>query len=397
MKWIRRSKTIKEPPRDKDLHLDLPQAAPTFDSSLMAETHYAKDSRERIAHQKPEIGKSRHIKRPQLVVQSSAPYVSQVAYRLNEVEPEEMPTQEMATRFPTFDPKPEQKIHILHKIKTRALSLYGALFLSSTIAICFAAIFIFHLAMSGTMGWNLIEVPKLTGKPFEKIRGLSSTQEFSIVQMGQVYHKRIADGSVARQIPSPGTRVPRGTKIAVSISKGRREIIMPALEGFSFAEAMFVLKQIGIKIGKTSYAVKPQMVEGTVVATEPKSGMQVTHNLPVNIVIAMPTAQKRREKSSRHEKTILSSSKKRKKAAARAKAKQDSKAKRSSLIKVPKVTGIRFKFAKRYLEARGLSVGRISTKNDEDHMDTFVFRQTPVPGTKVQHGAAVDLLINDTD
>ena len=64
------------------------------------------------------------------------------------------------------------------------------------------------------------------------------------------------------------------------------------------------------------------------------------------------------------------------------------------MVAVPKVVGVRLQFATTRLQAAGFTVGRLGYEADEDHMESFVLRQTPPAGSSAPRGSAVDLVIN---
>ncbi len=61
---------------------------------------------------------------------------------------------------------------------------------------------------------------------------------------------------------------------------------------------------------------------------------------------------------------------------------------------MPKVTGIRLRFAEQRLRAAGLAVGKLSYQSDEDQSEGFVLKQTPAAGANAPRGSAVDLVVN---
>ena len=63
-------------------------------------------------------------------------------------------------------------------------------------------------------------------------------------------------------------------------------------------------------------------------------------------------------------------------------------------VLVPKVMGVRLRFARPRLVAKGLTLGRVSYSEDEDHMEGMVLGQNPGPGTMVSAGSKVDLVVN---
>ena len=67
------------------------------------------------------------------------------------------------------------------------------------------------------------------------------------------------------------------------------------------------------------------------------------------------------------------------------------------LVTVPSVTGVRVGGARWRLKQAGLAIGRVSYRNDEDHIDKYVLSQRPKAGARVPKGTTVDLVVNNTD
>ncbi len=65
--------------------------------------------------------------------------------------------------------------------------------------------------------------------------------------------------------------------------------------------------------------------------------------------------------------------------------------------KVPKVVGRGLTHAKKELERAGFSAGKVTYRLDEDRRGGIVLRQTPAADSMAAKGAAVDLVINETD
>jgi len=63
-------------------------------------------------------------------------------------------------------------------------------------------------------------------------------------------------------------------------------------------------------------------------------------------------------------------------------------------VKVPKVRGIRLRYAVSRLRGAGLVLGNVSYRTDEDHMPGFVLKQNPAAGTSLNRGSKVELVVN---
>lgn len=230
------------------------------------------------------------------------------------------------------------------------------------------------------------QVPELVGLPLARARAAADLAKLNLQVMGSVSDPLVAKGAVARQIPLAGTSVAVGTNVAATLSIGPTSVTVPALKGLSLAVAGNRLGEAGLKVGSTSSQPQEGAAAGNVVSTAPSGGTQVPPGSSVDLVVVgelssggaappkipAPPALRPRPSVAVAPGTPGS-------------------------VTVPKATGMRLQFATGRLSSSGLSVGRVSYENDEDHIEGYVLRQSPAPGTPVPRGTTVDLVINRTE
>lgn len=163
-------------------------------------------------------------------------------------------------------------------------------------------------------------------------------------------------GVVYDQRPSPGERVPPGTKVYLYISLGEQTDQMPNLEGYTAENANILLKALKIElIILTDREFSDDIAEGRVTRTDPEKGTELKNGQVVTVYI--------------------------------------SQGKEIKLVSVPSVKGASLSNARASVEARGLVF-----KSTEDYSSTvavgYVISQTPEAGTEVEEGAEVSVVIS---
>lgn len=175
-------------------------------------------------------------------------------------------------------------------------------------------------------------VPVLVGLSEVEARGAAEGQHLVFVVAGRMPDAVVARGGVAEQTPLAGTSVARGTVVRVKISSG--------LPGASSDRP---------HVQPLGPAPDPRRVPPAPVAPPAP---------PAKVAPSAPPVP------------------------------------RGPTVAVPKVVGMRLQLATSRLQAAGLTVGSLSYEADEDHMESFVLRQTPPAGSSAPRGSAVDLVIN---
>jgi hypothetical protein len=154
-----------------------------------------------------------------------------------------------------------------------------------------AVLLVFLGIVIGLAAWILasqaaqVSVPSVVGRP----EGVAQT---ILAQSGletNVTERRFSDrpeGQVLTQSPAAGTEVDEGSSVALVVSAGTEELLMPDVIGDGIALARGVLEAAGLAIAVES--VPSQAASDTVLATTPSPGVPVRSGDVVRVQVATP-------------------------------------------------------------------------------------------------------------
>lgn len=165
-------------------------------------------------------------------------------------------------------------------------------------------------------------------------------------------------GVVISQFPIAGTRVKPGRIVKFVISMGEKIVTIPSLAGKSVRQATLDLEAAQLTLGDVSWTYSDTIPERVVVFSFPGTGTEVQVGTPVNLMVNRGRA--------------------------------------SEYTYVPKVIGLPLDDARRLIEDRGLKVGRVSYRLNEDYLPETVLEQSEPEGTELIVGQTVDLVVSKT-
>ena len=97
-------------------------------------------------------------------------------------------------------------------------------------------------------------VPNVVGKSFEEAQKILNNSGFDVEVQDSIYSDTIAKGSVLRQVPDGDATVKISRTVYLTINRHVPPMVeMPNLKDFSFRNAELQLKNMGLRVGNTSY------------------------------------------------------------------------------------------------------------------------------------------------
>jgi len=199
-----------------------------------------------------------------------------------------------------------------------------------------------------------VEVLDVCGIPLKQATNILREQGLVVEVSRKVEDEEVPAGAVVAQEPAQGTRVPKGSIIKLTLSKGRPLVPVPEVSGMQSSEARALIEQLGLSIGKVEMEKSSVVNKGKVIASEPPAGQEVTKGTAIMLRISSGP----------------------------------------ELVTVPKVIYKTLDEASRILQRAGLKLGNISKTCDIEQRFGIILRQSPGAGKKVHKGSTVSVTVN---
>ncbi|HLB54265.1 MAG TPA: PASTA domain-containing protein [Gemmatimonadales bacterium] len=196
-------------------------------------------------------------------------------------------------------------------------------------------------------------VGRLLGLPIEEAQRELKEQGFRLELEKPETDPVIPPGHVLWQDPPPGTALPKGAPVRLTISSGPAPVVVPDVIGFDLDAARQVVGVAGLRIGKVDSLVSATEA-GVIIATRPATGSSEPPGTPVDLVVSRGAAD----------------------------------------IRVPDLLGIDQYAARDQLERAGLKVGTIGTRRVRRGPAGVVVDQRPAAGMLSPRGGRVNLVIS---
>ncbi|MFF9487931.1 Stk1 family PASTA domain-containing Ser/Thr kinase [Streptomyces sp. NPDC014676] len=197
------------------------------------------------------------------------------------------------------------------------------------------------------------KVPPLLGKTEQEARERLADAGLDAGQVKEAYSDTVERGTVISTDPKAGARVRGSDSVSLTLSKGRRTVRVPDLDGYRLDKARDLLKDEALEPGMVTREFSDTVERGSVISTEPGKGTEVRADSAVALTVS-----------------------------------------KGSPVDVPDVTGDDAQDARAELEEAGLKVriadGRVNSEYDAGQ----VARQTPGAGRQAAEGDTVTLTLS---
>jgi beta-lactam-binding protein with PASTA domain len=212
-------------------------------------------------------------------------------------------------------------------------------------------------------------VPLVVGKQLEKVQTDLEANDFEVVVQDSVYYDSLAPAVIIRQVPEADAVVKVNRTIYVTINRAvPPDVDMPNLVGYSFRNAESILRNLGLRLGDTTYrtdfaknSVLEQLYKGNSIS--PGTKLKVGSQISLVIGGGVGTED----------------------------------------IAVPKLVGLTYSEARILLDAQGLIAGSvIPSPMVRDTSSAYVVRQSPTPVNeagkrfRIRPGQMVDMWLDVT-
>lgn len=203
-----------------------------------------------------------------------------------------------------------------------------------------------------------IELPDVTNRKVVDIDQTLEDLGLSYEIAGEEFAPGKEKGLIIRQYPIAGMRVKPGRKIKLIVCKGLRMVNIPQVAGKSVRQAVLDLETSGLTVGEIAWAFSDTIPEKVVVFSYPSAGTEIPSGSPVNLMVNRGRA--------------------------------------TDFTFMPKVIGMPLEDARKVIEDKGLKVGKLRSRTDENFLPETVLEQSEVEGAELQLGTEVDLVVSKT-
>lgn len=236
----------------------------------------------------------------------------------------------------------------------KLLRALRALVLITLLGALFALVAYFSFSQFVRRG--VTPAPDLTGLGEDEARALAADQGLEIEWSDEErYDDRIAAGDVVAQRPRAGTLIKRGSEVTVWISRGPRQIEVPAVAGEALQAAQVTLAAAGLTIGRTLDVFSDGSRDGIVVGQQPAAGSYVAPDAPIDLFLSRQSTGK----------TYL----------------------------MPDLVERTYDEVRYFFEVRGFRLGRVSYVTYDGVAPGTVLRQLPLAGHPLRPGDIVSLWV----
>ncbi len=199
--------------------------------------------------------------------------------------------------------------------------------------------------------------PELYGMSEGEAERLLADQGLRLVwsDEGERFDEQVLAGHVLLQEPRAGTLVKRGGTVTVIMSRGPRRIEVPNVLGNALQAAQVNMAAAGLAVGRTISVHSREGATGIVVAQQPAAGSRVESDATIDLFL---TVESRRE-------TYL----------------------------MPDLTYLDIDNVRRYMQSRGVRIGKVSYDVYGEYAPGTVLRQFPLPGHPLHRDDVIALSV----
>jgi len=204
-----------------------------------------------------------------------------------------------------------------------------------------------------------VEVPDVVNITYESARTLLDRSDLVIVEQAKKFDSKYRAGVVMSQNPQAFSKVKKGRRIYVLVSKGEPLLEVPRLIGLSERNAVFEINKSKLELRSVRYEHSNQFHNGVVMRQSITEGLEVKVGQQIDIVISLGRFPDR--------------------------------------FIVPDVIGRSLRDARRVIQQYGLSVGRIRYRTETELLPETVLEQSLESGKEVSQGSVIDLIVSELE
>ena len=201
-----------------------------------------------------------------------------------------------------------------------------------------------------------VVVPDFIGKDVVVVLEQLTDLELNTKVKGSEYSIEVPKNHVIFQDPKGGTEIKRGRDVKIILSKGPQTIAMPNLVGEPLQRARLTIEDLDLCRGALSLTSDRVVDDGGVMAHSPPAGTTVNRGTCVDLLV--------------------------------------SKGPPPRSYKMPDLIGLLLEDALLTIDKNRLTHGEIKARYSKDRPKGSVVEQSPSPGSRIEEGQAVNLVVN---
>ncbi|MGH2806467.1 MAG: Stk1 family PASTA domain-containing Ser/Thr kinase [Actinomycetota bacterium] len=218
------------------------------------------------------------------------------------------------------------------------------------------------LAVFGLVAWllannllgsgDLVRVPRVIG--LEEEEAITELEDAGFEVDVERAPSQRDERTVFDQDPNPRQRLEEGETVTIFVSEGPRQVEVPDVVGLPIAEARAEIRAVGLKVGEVDEETSETVDEDNVIRQSPEAGFEIDAGDTVDLVVSTGPP----------------------------------------LVTVPDVINQNQESAEAEITGAGLEVV-VETAPSDDIEEGLVISQDPGPGTEVEPGDTVVILVSE--
>ena len=130
-----------------------------------------------------------------------------------------------------------------------------------------------------------VTVPDFIGLPYDQAKVQADRLGIQLLQSAFLSGNQ-PPNTILEQDPKPGTRVDKGAAVRLTLTAAAVTVAVPDLRGLKEPAAIQAILAASLTVGDRTDAFDPVVPIGSVVSQDPRAGLQVSRQTPVNYVVS---------------------------------------------------------------------------------------------------------------
>jgi serine/threonine-protein kinase len=200
------------------------------------------------------------------------------------------------------------------------------------------------------------KVPDLVGLEIARARSTLESAGFTAIEEREIFSPDFGEGRIAEQRPTAGEVLRKGRKVWLTVSLGLRKAEAPNIVGMSYRQAGIALDRGGLAVGSVSRLHHASVARGNVISQDPPFGTGCAEGTRVDLLVSLGPSP--------------------------------------DAWVLPDLTGRPAREVGSLLDRHGIRVGEKTVLIDRSVLPSTVLEHDPPPGSRVESGQEVDLVVS---